>query len=406
MSSTRTISPQSGLPSSALDSWDRSNDNQPLFQPFNVPGQQDTANFGLSWSASFPLGLQVTRRLNLDDSIDAIRRFTESGNLKQLVKQHGGAILIRGLPIETPDDYSRVAHAFGFRPHIEVGRPPLRTVLAPNVKTANEGPPELPIWPHSEYGWSTINPAWLTFSALQLPESGGGTPITSAIYVAHELARQAPRFFSELLDKGVKYVYRYTVNPLVSNTGTSVRGAYGQEITDEDDEATARRKIEAEVRRHSERFEWHEDGSLSVTHIVPAIRIHDPTEATVFFGNVTSAWGRSRHHGATRPPFRGDDGSYHPPPTYGDGTPIDVEDLDLLLKLAEDGAVDVEWEKGDLVLLDNYAVMHSRKPWKGQRQVLAALWDDDGRIRDFPEGLELLKSSPRVPRTEADETVG
>lgn len=83
-----------------------------------------------------------------------------------------------------------------------------------------------------------------------------------------------------------------------------------------------------------------------------AVRIHDPTEATVFFGNVTSAWGRSRHHGATRPPFRGDDGSYHPPPTYGDGAPIDVEDLDLLLKLAEEGAVDVEWERGDLVLLD------------------------------------------------------
>lgn len=139
MSASQTASPQSGLPSSALDSWDRSNDNLPLFQPFNVPGHQNTANFGLSWSASFPLGLQVTRRQNLDESIEAIRRFTESGNLKKLVKQHGGAILIRGLPIDTPDDYSRVAHAFGFRPHIEVGRPPLRTVLAPNVKTANEG---------------------------------------------------------------------------------------------------------------------------------------------------------------------------------------------------------------------------------------------------------------------------
>ncbi|KAJ0308625.1 hypothetical protein COL516b_003169 [Colletotrichum fioriniae] len=173
---------------------------------------------------------------------------------------------------------------------------------------------------------------------------GGATPITSAIYIAHELSRLNPQFLSNLLNKGVKYVYRYTTKPLVSNTGTSVRGAYGQEVRDEDDEATARSKIEAEVRRHSNRFEWHDDGSLSVTHIVPG--------TTVFFGNVTSAWGRSRHHGATRLPFRGDDGSYHPPPTYGDGTPIDVEDLDLLLKLAEKGAVDIEWQKGDLVLLD------------------------------------------------------
>ncbi|GKT93903.1 taurine catabolism dioxygenase [Colletotrichum tofieldiae] len=365
------------------DRWDIKKTSLP-FEPFEVPGQQDTATFGLSWSSPFPLGLKATNALSLSEGIEAIKNLTQSGDLVRLVKHHGGAILIRGLPIETPDDYSKVAHAFGFRPHIEVGRPPLRTVLAPNVKTANEGPPELPIWPHT----------WLTFSALKLPESGGATPITSAIYIAHELSRQRPQFLSELLNKGVKYVYRYTINPLVSNTGTSVRGAYGQDVTDEDDETTARSKIENEVRRHSNRFEWHEDGSISVTHIVP-----------VFFGNVTSAWGRSRHHGATRPPFRGDDGSYHPPPTYGDGTPIDVEDLDLLLKLAEDGAVDVEWEKGDLVLLDNYAVMHSRKPWKGTRQVLAALWNDKGRIKDFPEGLELLKTSPRVPRTDSKETV-
>ncbi|KAK1624721.1 hypothetical protein BDP81DRAFT_382519 [Colletotrichum phormii] len=392
-------------------SYDHITSTLPPFEAFDVPGHQSTADFGLSWSASFPLGLKLTKPIDLSESIDALQNLARLGTLSRLIKKHGGAILIRGLPIETPRDYSKVAHAFGFRPHIEVGRPPLRTVLAPNVKTANEGPPELPIWPHSEYGWSTINPSWLTFSALQIPESDGATPITSAIYIAHELSRLRPDFLSTLLNKGVKYVYRYTTKPLVSNTGTSVRGAYGQEVRDEDDEATARSKIEAEVRRHSNRFEWHDDGSLSVTHIVPAVRIHDPTGATVFFGNVTSAWGRSRHHGATRPPFRGDDGSYHPPPTYGDGTPIDVDDLDLLLKLAEEGAIDVDWQKGDLVLLDrhfpqNYAVMHSRNPWKGQRQVLAALWDDDGRIRDFPEGLELLKSSPRVPRTESDEVEG
>ncbi|KAF4464220.1 taurine catabolism dioxygenase [Fusarium albosuccineum] len=351
----------------------------PIFKPFTFEGQQDTANFGLGWSAPFPLALQAPAGASdVSNSVQLLRDFTQSGELYRLIAHHGGAILIRGLPLKTPDDYSKVAHAFGFRPHIEVGRPPLRTVLAPNVKTANEGPPELPIWPHNEYGWSTINPAWLTFSALKLPDEGGATPITSSIYIAHQLSK-------------------YNMNPLVSNTGTSVRGAYGQHVTDEDDEKTARKKIEIEVRRHSERFEWHEDGSLSVTHVVPAIRLHEPTGATALFGYITSAWGRSRHHGATRPPFRGDDGSYHPPPEFGDGTPMDVEDLDLLLKLAQEGAVDVEWKQGDLVLLDNYAVQHSRKPWKGTRQVIAALWDDDGRVGDFPEGVKLLANAPRIP---------
>lgn len=240
-----------------------------LFEEFNFAGQQDAGDFGLERHRKFPLALITKEATDVSKSIDLIRELTASGELHHLIKLHGGAILFRGLPITTPTDYSKIAHAFGFRHHIEVGRPPLRTVLAPNVKTANEGPPELPIWPHNEYGWSTINPAWLTFSALQIPEEGGETPITSSIYIAHQLAKLAPDFFANLRTKGAKYTYRYTVNPLVSNTGTSVRGAYGQQVTDEDNEETFRQKIEAEVKRHSQRFEWHPDGSLSVTHVVP-----------------------------------------------------------------------------------------------------------------------------------------
>jgi hypothetical protein len=65
-------------------------------------------------------------------------------------------------------------------------------------------------------------------------------------------------------------VYRYGVEDVISTTGTSVLGAYGQHVKAGDDEETIRNKIEAEVRRHSDRFEWHEDGSLSVTHVVPS----------------------------------------------------------------------------------------------------------------------------------------
>lgn len=82
------------------------------------------------------------------------------------------------------------------------------------------------------------------------------------------------------------------------------------------------------------------------------IRIHTPTGLPTWFGNVTSAWGRSTHHGATEAPFRGDDGSYHPPPEYGTGEKIETEYLNLALSLAESSQVLVQWEKGDLVLLD------------------------------------------------------
>ncbi|ETS86007.1 hypothetical protein PFICI_04032 [Pestalotiopsis fici W106-1] len=356
------------------------------FEAFSFNGQQDTAKLGFDHGVSFPLALRPADGWTptLDEAIATIRQLSDSGDIFRQVQHHGGAFLIRGLPICTAEDYSKVAHAFGFPPHEEVGRPPLRTVLARNVKTANEGPPELPIWPHNEYGWSTINPSWLTFSCLDVPESGGETPIISSLGLAASLKEHAPEFVQKLLAKGVKYVYRYGVEDVASNTGTSVLGAYGQHVHPEDDAETRRSRIEKEVRRHSNRFEWHGDGSLSVTHIVPIIRIHRDTGLTTWFGNLTSAWGRSKYHGATEPPYRGDDDSYHPPPLYGDDTKIEKEYLDLALELAEASQVLISWEKGDIVLLDNYAVMHSRSPWVGKRTVLAALWDSEvTRIADF-----------------------
>ncbi|KAL5374054.1 hypothetical protein DPSP01_012235 [Paraphaeosphaeria sporulosa] len=366
------------------------------FDKITLPSQQSTAKLGYPSSQPFPLALSVKQDWNptLEEATSHLSSLSQSGSLFSLLHENGGAVLLRGLPIRTPDDYSRIAHSFGFAPHEEVGRPPIRTVLAPNVKTANEGPPELPIWPHNEYGWSTHNPSWLTFCCLEVPLSGGATPIISSIGLAHRLEQEAPAFFARLLEKGVKYVYRYGREQVESNTGASVFAAYGQHVEDEDSEEVIREKIEKEVRRHSEMFEWHEDGSLSVEHVVPIIRKHLPTGLTTWFGNLTSAYGRARHHGATQPPYRGDDGSYHPPPIYGDGTVIATEDLELALNIAEEMQVDLLWEKGDVVLLDNYAVMHSRRPWVGSRVVLAALWDDIGekRIIDFEEGRHILES--------------
>lgn len=37
------------------------------------------------------------------------------------------------------------------------------------------------------------------------------------------------------------------------------------------DDITVREKVEEQVKRHSHNFEWHEDGSLSVTHVVPSM---------------------------------------------------------------------------------------------------------------------------------------
>lgn len=230
------------------------------FESISFEGQQRTSVFGYTDDKAFPLALRVKsdREPTLEDAIAHISALNKSGDIFRLVQQYGGAVLLCGLPITTPNDYSRIAHAFGFSPHEEIGRPPIRTVLVPNVKTANEGPPELPIRSHNEYGWSTHNPAWLTFLCLKVPESGGATPIISSIRLAWKLKKEAPDFLKQLLERGVKYVYRYGREEVKSNTGASIFAAYGQHVKENDDKATIKQKVEAEVR------------SLSVTHVIPS----------------------------------------------------------------------------------------------------------------------------------------
>jgi alpha-ketoglutarate-dependent taurine dioxygenase len=41
--------------------------------------------------------------------------------------------------------------------------------------------------------------------------------------------------------------------------------------------------------------------------------------------------------------------------------------------IAYDLVFDLPWESGDVALIDNHQVMHGRRPFSGQRSVLASL---------------------------------
>ena len=82
------------------------------------------------------------------------------------------------------------------------------------------------------------------------------------------LQKEVPQFVEDLAKKGISYVYQYQqeANP-GSNLGNSIARAYpAANLLSTDDEETKRRKIEEQVKRHSDEWRWGEDGSLSVTH--------------------------------------------------------------------------------------------------------------------------------------------
>jgi alpha-ketoglutarate-dependent taurine dioxygenase len=58
---------------------------------------------------------------------------------------------------------------------------------------------------------------------------------------------------------------------------------------------------------------------------------------------------------------------------YGDGTAIEAEALAEVRKAYEHEAIEFDWEAGDLLLLDNMLVAHSRRPYTGSRSVLVGM---------------------------------
>ncbi|GAA5915368.1 hypothetical protein JCM6882_000234 [Rhodosporidiobolus microsporus] len=355
----------------------------PAFTDIELPFQRplvgqpwdDTPSKGLP----FPLALQTDSSIKtLDDFIAAVEVTVKRGELIPLLTQHGGAILFRGTHATSPEDFSRIAHAFKLGPpHEELGNPVIRTLLAKNVATANEGPSTHPVYPHSEFGWSSHYPSFLSFFCRHPADEGGETPINSSAEVFSRLQAEIPEFIDELAEKGISYEYSYKKerNP-GSNLGNDVKTAYGgANLLPTDDEATSRAKIEEQIKRHSNEWRWDEDGTLSVTHRLSIIRRDPFSKLPIVFGNLASMTALAKKWDALEPPHLGTDGAYHHLPTYGDGTPIPTKYLERLLEMVYDVQAYVKYELGDVLLMDNHLVQHARQPWVGDRRVLASLWD-------------------------------
>ena len=58
---------------------------------------------------------------------------------------------------------------------------------------------------------------------------------------------------------------------------------------------------------------------------------------------------------------------------FGDGSDISEESMEVVCEIAENITYDHFWQKGDLLLVDNFLVMHGRRPFVGTRKVLASL---------------------------------
>jgi hypothetical protein len=58
---------------------------------------------------------------------------------------------------------------------------------------------------------------------------------------------------------------------------------------------------------------------------------------------------------------------------FGDGSDLPEEAMVRASELGDALSVDLDWQPGDIALVDNFLVMHGRRPFTGTRRVLASL---------------------------------
>ena len=280
-------------------------------------------------------------------------------NREQLARQafQHGAILFRGLPLKTAEDFDAFVQTFDF-PNFPYNRSlsnAVRVNYTPRVFSANEAPPEVTIRLHHEMAQTPIYPSKLFFFCQQAAEEGGATPVCRSDSLYEKLAEVRPQFISHCEQHGVKYSnVMPPENDFASGMGRSWRSTF---------RAEDRQEAEQRMRELGYSWEWQDDGCLRATTpmLQPVRDLGDGRKA--FFNQLIAAfagWKDSRNDPSKAIRF-------------GNGSSLDPEDVQQAIELSEAFTFDIPWRSGDVALVDNFVAMHGRRTFSGTRKVLASL---------------------------------
>lgn len=280
---------------------------------------------------------------------------TQGAEWRRLLLHHG-AILLRGCPIDEPADFERLLDDVGFPRMPYVGGAAPRTAVTSRVLTSNESPPSEPIPFHHEMAQVPNPPAYIFFYCDLPPEQGGQTPIVHSHQVYKRFVEIDSDFAEKVERTGVRYI---RVMPEEDDPSSAIGRSWKSTFLT-DNKTVAEEKM----RQLGTTWTWLEDGNLRTeTATVPAIRVEPRSQRKTFFNSMVAAytgWIDERND-----------------PTKsvkcGDGSPVEGDVLTRTGEAMTEECVAFTWQKGDVLLIDNQLVLHSRRPFSGKRRILASI---------------------------------
>jgi len=287
------------------------------------------------------------------------RYASERESMEAHLLQHG-ALLLRGFGIDTQEILSRVVRVLGGEAlgYIDGNSP--RRKLGSGVYTSTEYPPEFFISLHNELSYSSRWPSRVFFCCAIAPQEGGQTPLADSRRILQRLPDDVRDAF---VTRQVKYIRNLHGG---SGFGPSWQATFETESKEEVSEFCRTEGTEAR---------WNDDGSLTITQVRPATRIHPKTGEEVWFNQA------DQFHPSTHPAviyesllaLYGREELMPQTATFGDGSPIEVAKLDEVRKTVGEEMRLFSWQRGDLLMVDNMLVCHGRRPFSGPRKILVSM---------------------------------
>ncbi len=270
-----------------------------------------------------------------------------------------GAVLFSGFPIKDAEDFDCFVSSFQYKTftYEDSLSNAVRINKTNKVFTANEAPKDIEIFLHHEMAQTPIYPKNIFFFCKSASEIGGETPLCRSDYLFEEILREDSGMIKKFREYGVIYnSVMSNEDELVSGQGRSWQKTLGVQSKEE---------AEIKLKDLGYSWKWIEEDSLSVTtKRFEAIKeLKDGKKS--FFNQILAAslgWKKNSD----------DDSS---PVKFGNGEEIPLSSIQIISELAESLTMLRQWKNSDILLIDNFRVMHGRKPFSGEvgREVLVSL---------------------------------
>ncbi len=295
---------------------------------------------------------------------------------KSLLKQHltqYGAILFRGFPLQTADDFARAVRFLGLGNFVDyIGGDSPRNKINGDVYTSTEAPPSVKIPLHNELSFVKYYPKNIYFFCEIPPQAKGETIIADARKVLKAID---PAVKQRFIDKGLRYVSCYYYKSFIMDLLNKIQPSHKKWI--QVFETHSKQEVERKCQEHEFEYQWAKNDWLQISQVRPAVMAHPETGEKVWFNQAhlydfnPKLLGSWRYIGAKLFYCRKHTKLHQI--FYADNYPIPRADLYHVLDVLDDQTIYFPWQKGDLLVLDNVLAMHGRATFQGKRRILTAM---------------------------------